>query len=396
MKNLLLLLIIIFGISQYSSAIDITWSGGGDGTDFNQGANWIGGVVPGSGDGVIFDGSTATITTTGSNPVSLGGNVQIINGADITSNIGFTATSFNLVLNNGTAVFNTTASSFINITFTGGTNNLTFNIAPTVGRDMNVQNSGTTANFTTTVAVVLNRDLETFAGTFNNTSGSSLTANRHISISSGATLCNDGSMFYGSTFTCNGTCKGNTPLSLSAPVEFVYFKGKVEKNRVILDWQTASEVNNEVFDLEHSIDGQTWRRLSSINGQGTSFELQNYTFLHNNPSKGYNYYRLKQIDFDGAFKYSDVVSIELLEPDGQFGLQVKPNPVQNGFMTINLPEIEAESISMEIFSYAGIKVQEHNLTEKEVIINVSDLFPGIYLVQLQIGGKVFLERILVQ
>ncbi|NQX97469.1 MAG: T9SS type A sorting domain-containing protein, partial [Flavobacteriales bacterium] len=104
-----------------------------------------------------------------------------------------------------------------------------------------------------------------------------------------------------------------------------------------LYWITATEINNDHFEIEKSIDGVLFHKIGSTNGSGNSLSQLSYEFNDNNPSLGINYYRLRQVDFDGKFKYSNVISIKQ-----SYGAEISifPNPTQG---KLNLNVVSRES-----------------------------------------------------
>ncbi|MEM9849482.1 MAG: T9SS type A sorting domain-containing protein, partial [Bacteroidota bacterium] len=96
------------------------------------------------------------------------------------------------------------------------------------------------------------------------------------------------------------------------PVELVFFKAKAQKDQVLLQWQTASELDNQGFYIERSQDAKTWESLGFVKGAGTTTASQSYSFTDKAPIAGDNYYRLKQIDFDSGFEYSAIEVVQLL------------------------------------------------------------------------------------
>ncbi len=109
-----------------------------------------------------------------------------------------------------------------------------------------------------------------------------------------------------STFTINGSSAPNTAL----PVELLFFSATVNNQKqVILNWATASELNNDFFTVERSIDGLNWEVVEFVNGNGTTPLRNDYSTTDIRPFTGLSYYRLKQTDFDGAFEYSYIVSV---------------------------------------------------------------------------------------
>ncbi len=100
----------------------------------------------------------------------------------------------------------------------------------------------------------------------------------------------------------------NAPL----PVVLVSFKGEWKNNNVQLQWKTASEINNSHFEVEKSEDVNYWQLAGIVNGNGSSNKLNTYNFTDNNPGSHHNsvlYYRLRQVDFNGAFEYSNIISL---------------------------------------------------------------------------------------
>ncbi len=96
------------------------------------------------------------------------------------------------------------------------------------------------------------------------------------------------------------------------PVELVYFKASTKGEQVELRWQTASEENNSHFVAERSADGFAFENIGKVAGKGNSVQLSNYAFVDQMPLPGTSYYRLKQVDVDGSYTYSSVVSLQRL------------------------------------------------------------------------------------
>ena len=123
---------------------------------------------------------------------------------------------------------------------------------------------------------------------------------------------------------------GCQPCSFNAapqlPVELASFDGIVNASSVSLNWQTSTELNNERFIVETSTEGEVFNRIGEIAGAGTSTEAHTYQFTHQTPSAGVNYYRLKQVDFDGSFAYSKVIAVNAAGNNKIFAF---PNPVKD-------------------------------------------------------------------
>ncbi|HEY1038492.1 MAG TPA: hypothetical protein VGF30_03760, partial [Bacteroidia bacterium] len=103
------------------------------------------------------------------------------------------------------------------------------------------------------------------------------------------------------------TGPASIPTGLNLPIQLVYFTAEGLKNHTVqLKWQTASETNNNYFELQRSTDDLNFTDIARIDGAGNSNTLINYKYIDENPIQGNNYYRLKQVDFDGNFHYSPI------------------------------------------------------------------------------------------
>ncbi len=111
------------------------------------------------------------------------------------------------------------------------------------------------------------------------------------------------------------------------PVELVSFSGLVEKNVVILSWITATEINNRGFEVQRAVGNEEWSTIVFVNGNGTTIDKHSYSFTDENIAAGKYSYRLKQIDYDGTFEYSDIVKVDVNNIPARFYLEQNyPNP----------------------------------------------------------------------
>ena len=114
------------------------------------------------------------------------------------------------------------------------------------------------------------------------------------------------------------------------PVELTSFSSSINDNDVTLNWKTATETNNQGFQIDRlktlhkRID--EWQNIGFVNGKGTTTETQSYSFVDENLASGKYLYRLKQIDFDGSYEYSNIIEVEVNAPK-KFSLEQNyPNP----------------------------------------------------------------------
>lgn len=140
------------------------------------------------------------------------------------------------------------------------------------------------------------------------------------------------------------------------PVNLVNFIATKVDTAVRLNWVTASEQNNAYFQVERSIDGISFTTLGTVRGNGNTSTLSNYSFYDLNPAQGVNFYRLKQVDFDGQSTFSRVASVDFGGPiENDF--TVFPNPVEDHF-TIRLGNWDPSQINLRMVSMDGVTVYQ--------------------------------------
>ncbi len=124
----------------------------------------------------------------------------------------------------------------------------------------------------------------------------------------------------------NGMLLDDITIDEQIPVELTSFTALVNESDITLNWMTATEINNSGFYVERRNGIESWNNLGFIEGHGTTTEKQSYNFVDKNLVSGIYYYRLKQIDNDGSFEYSNVIEVDL-ELLLEFSLsQNHPNP----------------------------------------------------------------------
>lgn len=143
----------------------------------------------------------------------------------------------------------------------------------------------------------------------------------------------------GQTIAIGNFCWNSTaPL----PVNLVLFQARQQFDGTELFWQTADEVNNDYFVIERSFDGRAFESIGQVNGTGTTEELISYNFIDTFPKEGYNYYRLRQHDFDGSTHYSKIISQKFIAEEPL--VQVFPNPIKQGdILTLKTRKIDTSS-----------------------------------------------------
>jgi len=178
-----------------------------------------------------------------------------------------------------------------------------------------------------------------------------------------------------------------TPL----PVELISFEPKCIDNQTVIKWTTAAEINNSHFEIQHSTDGDSWSTIDSVQGAGNSTTVINYEQpIKVNSNQEVDYYRLKQVDFDGKSAHSDIKPCSC---DG--GLEITslyPNP-SDGEVNILINSTEGGTLSLKIYDTLGKLIVNDDLTIQQganVINNVIQGEGGKYFVAASLsGGKYY-------
>ncbi len=198
------------------------------------------------------------------------------------------------------------------------------------------------------------------------------------------------------TWECTDVC-GNTEtytqeiiVTPTTPVEMTYFEGRAKQCSAALEWETASEEQNDYFMVEHSFDGRTFNSIGIVKGHGTTSVVQNYTFEHENVRQNLNHYRLKQVDYDGTFAYSDIVSVNSNCYKEERGItSIFPNPT-TGEVKVKFYMENAQDVELIISDMMGRTITSSNIQLNQgnnlFDINMTDQKSGIYFIQMKNEG----------
>jgi len=176
------------------------------------------------------------------------------------------------------------------------------------------------------------------------------------------------------------------------PVEFESFSAVGSKNEVLLNWTTATETNNLGFEIERTLQNESWEKIGFVKGSGTSSSSKNYSFVDKSVSKIGDYlYRLKQLDLDGKFKYSNQIKVVIDKPTAITLLQNYPNPF-NPTTAIEFTLTDLSNVKLSIYSILGELVREYTFNQMEagyhkINFNASELTSGTYIYQLKVRGE---------
>lgn len=182
------------------------------------------------------------------------------------------------------------------------------------------------------------------------------------------------------------------------PVELISFSATTDSKNVNLNWSTATEINNSGFEIERRYDKTDWLEIGFVPGHGTTTEKQNYSYIDQNVNAGIYSYRLKQVDFDGTFEYSNEILVNVTASLAFTLDQNFPNPFNpNTLIKYSIPK--SSQVSLKIFNTLGQEMEtlvneEKQVGTYEVNWNASNLQSGVYFYRLQAGSFIETKKMI--
>jgi hypothetical protein len=177
---------------------------------------------------------------------------------------------------------------------------------------------------------------------------------------------------------------------VSLPIELLSFTGKAQQGKALLTWATATEKNNEGFVVEKSLDGIRFDKIGFVKGNNNSNVAHDYNFLDFNFTKN-AYYRLKQMDNDSYFNYSNVIALNTEGVKTKGTMQTYPNPVSD---VLTVETSVSEMSQLEITDAIGRVVFKQNVESGSYQIPTSSLVNGMYIVKLSNKNDVSIQKII--
>jgi hypothetical protein len=182
-------------------------------------------------------------------------------------------------------------------------------------------------------------------------------------------------------FTLDWTLSGGATLGCTPlPIELLSFTAKNEGKHNLLKWTTATEINNNYFNVERSVDAKIFESFATVNGAGNSNTAMNYSINDTQPYNGLTYYRLKQTDYNGDYSYSNIISIENNLQGFELS-NIHPNPTTDAINFDFYSPVSGE-LKVQIHDYTGRVVLENNflITKGKTSLNapMAELAKGIY------------------
>ncbi len=356
--------------------------------------------------GIIINSNNITVNSNGTFNNNASGMITNTLGGTITNNNVFN--NAGTLTNDGTLhaasgpndVFNNTGILINNLNFDIQKGNLinaaSGSITNNSGGTLTITNNGTFTNdgLTNNNGLVTNNNNIVNTGTFNNnaggvlnngnSSGDSFVNTGILNNMASATINNGNGAIINTTagtFINDGIYTGAAPL----PIELLSFIGKVQKEVILLKWETASEKDNAYMAVERSRDGIHFQEIGGRKGAGTTSIRQTYNLIDTFPFFGVNYYRLRQVDADGKPTYHDIIAVEL---GGKIKETMRLYPTQTSQdITIVAQTLPADAPTLQIFDTSGKLMQQKtwDTDSTQQTVNVSALPSGTYFITLRSG-----------
>ncbi len=172
------------------------------------------------------------------------------------------------------------------------------------------------------------------------------------------------------------------------PVEWLSFEATQIDENVLLEWSVASELNNRQYELEHSSNGIAFTNIGTVEGAGTTTDKQHYQFVDDHPRPGSNYYRIRQVDMDGSYKFSTLK--EVFFENSELAINaVYPNPVRSR-LGISMNAALSGKVSVSVVNTLGQTVlQQSRFLQKgnnDIGLSTASLSTGVYHLLIEQNG----------
>jgi hypothetical protein len=209
--------------------------------------------------------------------------------------------------------------------------------------------------------------------------------------------------FFGNAVPTVTTDIGASEFTGTVPITLTMFKAENINTTNRLTWNTFTEINNAYFEIQKSNDGLVFEAIAAVNSQsmnGNSTTPLNYQFIDKKPFEKITYYRLKQVDKNGKFSYSNIISVK--STNKNIGsINVYPNPIVGKEINVNLSSLQKGNYNLTITNAIGqivsskqIAIQNSNETNKIVIAN--NFTAGCYFIKITGNNSDLLQQIIIK
>jgi len=219
-----------------------------------------------------------------------------------------------------------------------------------------------------------------------------------IEYGSTATIYTIGVSSFSSFIPFNNPEDPNDPL----PVEWLSFVAKSSESGVILEWSTAMEINNFYFEIQRSNDGYSFEPVGRVIGNGNADWRIDYQFIDTSAPSGVSYYRIRQVDFDGQFEYSEIVRVAHIYKAQSLSATLYPNPTQNDNIRIKVYSgIETSDVTIQLTDVRGKRLYESiipvtQLDREQQILPSRPLRRGMYILIIRQAGQSESIRLIIE
>jgi len=191
-----------------------------------------------------------------------------------------------------------------------------------------------------------------------------------------------------SPFTLDWTLTGGASLScVPLPIELLAFTAECRSGKVVCEWTTATETNNDYFTVERSADGLHFESVGAITAAGNSSSNISYSFTDEQPLPGNSYYRLRQTDFDGHYEYFHMLAVSCSNLPKEFS--VYPNPNAGEFFV----EGAEQNRELVVTDMLGQVVMKTMIDSQKTKVDMSHLNKGIYFISTDSYGEHICRKI---
>jgi hypothetical protein len=186
----------------------------------------------------------------------------------------------------------------------------------------------------------------------------------------------------------------------SFPVEYLGLSAEKKNDFVQLDWQTASELNNDYFQVERSHDLEAWTVLGRVDGAGTTDKISAYSFKDHSALAGKNYYRLRQVDLDGGIEFSNMLEVNMEFSQGKH-LSVYPSPVSDRLQVVlRSPEENKVNYLRITNTFGQVLMNEVSPNwldlRNEYALDVASLTAGVYILEVKTQKQSYTQKFVVR
>ena len=174
------------------------------------------------------------------------------------------------------------------------------------------------------------------------------------------------------------------------PLTLTSFSANKQGNGVALRWETALEINTDHFEIEKAYDGINFTKLKDVTAAGNSSAIKQYQFEDNEINTNYSYYRLKMVDIDGSYAYSNTIKIAA---KNSLGITVGPNPT-NKNITIFANGINPNGTFVQMYNPVGVKIYQKNFGNG--VVELESFLPGSYFLKITEKNQVLFSTMIIK